>query len=349
MTLFRRKTDDDLFRDSTMTFGQHLGELRVCLFRAVMGLAIGTIIGLAIGRLVVAVIRAPLEEALTRYYEHQALKFAKEKVEELTNAGYEFADDPEKLEQFIFNSGFVLDEVWVSPQQLAQGLGQERAGQITVPTATDGATGLSRLFLWRKAADDPRTRIKTLNAQEGFMIWIKASLVVGLIISSPWVFYQIWTFVAAGLYRHERRYVHIFLPFSLVLFLSGVVLAYFVFQPVLNFLFGINAWVGIDPDPRISEWMGFVLFMPLGFGISFQLPLVMLFLERIGVFTIEAYLSYWRVAILVIFVAAMLLTPTTDPYSLTLLAGPLTVLYFFGVLLCRVMPRLRPRAADYMG
>ena len=349
MALFRRKTDDDLFRESTMTFGQHLGELRVCLFRAVMGLAIGTIAGLLIGKYVVAVIRAPLEQALTRYYENQAVKFAEEKVDELKKAGYGLAEEPAKLKQFILDSGFVLEEVFVSPQQLAQSLGQVKTSQITLPTAEDNSTGLAKLFLWRKAVDDPRTRVKSLNAQEGFMIWIKASLVVGLIFSSPWVFYQIWTFVAAGLYKHERRYVHIFLPFSLVLFFSGVVLAYFVFTPVLDFLFGINAWVGIDPDPRISEWMSFVLFMPLGFGISFQLPLVMLFLERIGVFTVRDFLSYWRVAILVIFVAAMLLTPTTDPYSLLLLAGPLTLLYFFGVLLCRVMPRLRPRAADYMG
>ena len=172
------------------------------------------------------------------------------------------------------------------------------------------------------------------------MIYIKASLVVGVLLASPWIFYHIWSFVAAGLYPRERRYVHIFLPASLGLFLSGAVLAFvFVFPPVLKFLLGFNSWQGIDPFLRIDEWVGFLLMLPLGFGIAFQLPLVMLFLERIGVFTVKAYLSSWRVAILSIFIVAMILTPSGDPYSMCLMALPLTVLYFGGVLLCRFMPR----------
>jgi sec-independent protein translocase protein TatC len=94
----------------------------------------------------------------------------------------------------------------------------------------------------------------------------------------------------------------------------------------------------IDPDPRISEWLSFVLMLPLGFGISFQLPLVMLFLERIGVFDVTGYLQKWRLAVLVIFILSAVLTPA-DPYSLLLMALPLCVLYFGGIGLCRVMPR----------
>ena len=77
--------------------------------------------------------------------------------------------------------------------------------------------------------------MQSLNSQEPFMIYMKASMVVGVILASPWIFYQIWSFVAAGLYPHERRYVHLFLPFSLGLFLAGAALAFFVvFEPVLR-------------------------------------------------------------------------------------------------------------------
>ena len=107
---------------------------------------------------------------------------------------------------------------------------------------------------------------------------------------------------------------------------------------VLAFLFTFYDWMGIDPDPRITDWLTFVLILPLGFGISFQLPLVMLFLERIGLFSIASYMSNWRIAVLVIFVIAMVLTPS-DPYSMTLMAVPLVLLYFGGVLLCKMMPR----------
>ena len=92
---------------------------------------------------------------------------------------------------------------------------------------------------------------------------------------------------------------------------------------------------------RINDWLSFVLFLPLGFGIAFQLPLVMLFMNRIGLFTIEAYLSKWRIAVMIIFVLAMLLTPA-DPISMLLLAIPLTMLYFLGILMCRFMPGYNP-------
>ena len=148
-----------------------------------------------------------------------------------------------------------------------------------------------------------------------------------------------WFFVAAGLYPHEKRHVHVFLPISLGLFLLGAATAFFfVFGPVLKFLFMFNRAMNIVPDIRVSEWWSFVLMLPLGFGISFQLPLVMLFLERIGIFDVQAYLSKWKIAVLVIFVLSMFLTPA-DPTSMLLMAAPLTVLYFAGIMMCKWLPR----------
>jgi sec-independent protein translocase protein TatC len=184
-------------------------------------------------------------------------------------------------------------------------------------------------------------KVQSLGAQEAFMIWMKAAFIVGLVISAPWVFLKIWQFVAAGLYPHEKHYIYIYLPISLILFFGGAALAFFfVFQPVLSFLFSFNKSMNIDPDPRISEWLSFVLFLPLGFGISFQLPLVMLFLQRIGIFSVEMYLAKWRIAILAIFVISMVLTPA-DPISMLLMACPLSVLYFGGLAMCKWMPRGR--------
>jgi len=94
-----------------------------------------------------------------------------------------------------------------------------------------------------------------------------------------------------------------------------------------------------DPTgTRISEWLSFVLILPLGFGIGFQLPLVMLFLERIGIFTLQDYASQWRIAVVVIFVISAILTPP-DPSSQLLMAIPLCLLYFGGMALCKFFPR----------
>ena len=190
---------------------------------------------------------------------------------------------------------------------------------------------------WQTAEVNPQS----LTATEVFMIWVKAGVITGLFIASPWVFFQLWSFVAAGLYKHEQRYVYLYLPFSLILFFGGAALSFFfVFKPVLSFLFEFNAGMGIDPQPRIGDWLSFVMFLPLGFGIAFQLPLVMLVLNRIGIFPVAAYTGKWRVAVLVIFVVSMLLTPA-DPISLLMLAAPLTLLYFLGIALCLWMPRGR--------
>jgi sec-independent protein translocase protein TatC len=191
-----------------------------------------------------------------------------------------------------------------------------------------------------------KMEVRSLNAQEAFMIWMKAGFISGIVVASPWIFWQVWQFVAAGLYPHEKNYVYMYLPFSLLLFLAGAGMAFFfVFEPVLDFLFSFNKALNIDPDPRISEWLGFVLILPLGFGISFQLPLVMLFINRLGLVSLATYLEKWRIAILAIFVISSILTPA-DPISIFLMAIPLTLLYFLGMGLCKWMPQIRNPYAE---
>lgn len=196
-------------------------------------------------------------------------------------------------------------------------------------------TDLVSIELWESADFQPQS----LTVTEPFMIWMKAGLITGLVLALPVVMYFLWCFVAEGLYPHEKKYVHIFLPISILLFIAGVTLAFFfVFEPVLGFLFSFNRQMGIAPQMRINDWLSFVMFLPLGFGVAFQLPLVMLFMNRINLFTVEAYLDKWRIAVMCIFVLSMILTPA-DPISMLLLAIPLTLLYFLGVGMCQWMPK----------
>ena len=191
------------------------------------------------------------------------------------------------------------------------------------------------LKIWRQTNYKPQS----LGVTEPFFVWLKAGLLGGLTLAAPFVFYELWSFVAAGLYPHEKKYVHIFLPVSLILFAAGVLLAFFfVFSPVLEFLFTFNSSLNISPEIRIGEWLSFAMFLPLGFGVAFQLPLVMLFANRIGLVAVETYVGKWRIAILVIFILSMFLTPA-DPISMLLLAVPLTGLYFLGIGMCVMMPR----------
>ena len=370
----RYQYDEDIFKDSTMSFGEHLEELRRCLFRALLGLMVGFLVGLAVGRYVVEFIQTPLRAALEGYYEQKALADAQRQWEELQKQNLPLPTDLDAVKELVTKEHLLPEEVYVDREELLRGLeerypqakevirkilqdaagasstsegatkknvGAEQAEETSADSTAAGSArqNLMRMFLWRRVAEDPRVQIKSFNVQEGFLIYVKASLLTGVILASPWIFYQLWIFIAAGLYPHEKRYIHVFLPISLSLFLAGVALAFFfVFPPVLDFLFSFNGWLGIDPDPRISEWLGFVLFLPLGFGIAFQLPLAMLFLERIGIFTVQSYLGSWRVSVLTIFVLSMILTPA-DPYSMFLMAIPLLFLYVLGILMCKLMPR----------
>jgi sec-independent protein translocase protein TatC len=187
----------------------------------------------------------------------------------------------------------------------------------------------------------------TLNVQEAFVTYMKVSFVAGLIIASPWVFYQLWLFIAAGLYPHERKYIYTYLPMSLVLFLGGVFFCFYAVLPtVLDFLLGFNVRTELTAQIRISEWISFAIMLPLLFGISFQLPMVMLFLSRINLFTVKQYIAQWKMAVLVIAILSMLLTPTPDPMTMILMMVPLLALYALGIGLCHwTRPKVAVEAA----
>jgi sec-independent protein translocase protein TatC len=183
--------------------------------------------------------------------------------------------------------------------------------------------------------------------QEAFVTYMKVSFVAGLIIASPWVFYQLWLFIAAGLYPHERKYIYTYLPMSLVLFLGGVFFCFYAVLPtVLDFLLGFNVRTELTAQIRISEWISFAIMLPLLFGLSFQLPMVMLFLSRINLFTVKQYIAQWKMAVLVIAILSMLLTPTPDPMTMILMMVPLLALYALGIGLCHwTRPKVAVEAA----
>jgi sec-independent protein translocase protein TatC len=219
--------------------------------------------------------------------------------------------------------------------QLAVRLNRALLAKMFTVEMKEPKLNLVPIDIWERSDIQPQS----LGVTETFMVWLKAGVLTGLTFAAPLVFYQLWTFVAAGLYPHEQKYVHLYLPISIFLFVCGVLLAFlFVFDPVLDFLFSFNRQMGIVPQMRISDWLSFVMFMPLGFGTAFQLPLVMLFLNRIGLVQVSDYVSKWRIAIMIIFVVSMFLTPQ-DPLSLLLMAIPLSMLYFVGLAMCIWMPK----------
>lgn len=166
-----------------------------------------------------------------------------------------------------------------------------------------------------------------LSPTEGFMIYIKISLFAGLILSLPVLFYQIWKFVRPGLYQKERKYTIRIVFFSTLFFLVGALFCYFLVIPYgLNFLLSF-AGDQIVPTIQIKEYLKFVTLLILVFGVVFELPLLSFFLTKLGFVTPQFLRTKRRYGIVAIFVAAAVLTPTTDIISQLLLAVPLMILY----------------------
>lgn len=177
--------------------------------------------------------------------------------------------------------------------------------------------------------------LKVLSYQEGFFAYIKLCLISAFFLSYPMVLYQAWRFVSVGLYRHERHYVKMFLPFSVVGFLLGGLFGYFVLIPLaLQFLIRILG-PGIEPIITMSQYVSLVFLLTLALGLVFQLPLVMLLLNKVGVFTAESYIQWRKFAVLGAFILAAMITPTADPFTQTGTALPVMVLYEVGILLVR--------------
>jgi sec-independent protein translocase protein TatC len=321
--------DDDFFKETRMSFGDHLEELRSRMWRAIKGLGLCLVIGfildsvgdrlgykwLGIGKPMLHIITEPVEEQVKEFYHER-----NQKVRDEVAAAQ--ADDKKNT--------MVPMRVNVPVQPLAEAfdLKPKNPDQTHVP-----------MTLEVPAADVYGATNEGEYYAEAFMVYIKVSLLCGVVIACPWIFYQMWAFIGAGLYPHEKKLVHVYLPFSIFLFMGGCLVCQFIVMPkAVEAMLSFYQWINIDPDLRLNEWLGFAIVMPLVFGVSFQTPLVMLFLNRIGIFTWQVYLAKWRYAMFVLAILAAVLTPSTDVISMLWLFVPTFGLYMVGVLICYLMP-----------
>lgn len=171
-----------------------------------------------------------------------------------------------------------------------------------------------------------------LNPTEPFNIYLKVGFIGGLFLASPLVLYQVWLFVSPGLYRHEKRWVIPFMFFSVGLFLMGGYFGYAIAYPAaLDFLIGYGAQ--FQPMITISEYTNLFLTVIIGLGIIFEMPVLIFFLALMGVVSAGFLWRNLRYAILLIFIVAAVLTPTSDIPNMIIFAAPMVALYLVSILL----------------
>ena len=307
--------------DHRMSFGEHLEDLRSRILKSIFGVALLFLVGVFFQNQLLGLVAAPHQRAMRNLE---------------ANAEH---DDARR---------------WKGPY-----------GAIRLLRDLHGLVDLDRCL--RPEPEDPEAReayrkkvaaLKAFLAQdhpggatlvatrypEAFLTGIKAAFIFALLLGAPWTIYQLWMFVATGLYPHERKYVRLCLPVSLVLFLVGALFGYYVLIPFgLYFLGGLGNPDYVTTMITLGDYFSLFMMLTFALGVVFQLPLVMIALTLIGVTTSRTYVSKRRYFILGAFVVGAILTPP-DPVTQLLMAGPILVLFELGIWGTRIIERASRKA-----
>lgn len=195
----------------------------------------------------------------------------------------------------------------------------------------------NQLLEWLARPVGGLENLEAIEVTENLGVFMQVALLGGVLLAMPVIVYQVWRFVTPGLYPHEKRYVYILAPAATALFLAGAAFAYFVMLPA-----AVPALLGFAPiptRPRPANYISFVTSLMFWVGISFEMPLFIFFLAKVGLVSPRDLLRNWRLAVFLIALLAALVTPTGDPINMGLVMIPLVVLYVLSILLARVAYR----------
>jgi len=215
---------------------------------------------------------------------------------------------------------------------------------VVVGLAISAYFGQDLIDFLKKPAEDRREgfQLQFIEPFELFVTYFRVSLLGGLVLGMPMIVYQGLRFVSPGLRPSERRWLWGTVAGATALFLTGVAFAYYVaLPPALDFLLNFGDDLA-EPNIRVGSYIDFVTRLLFWTGVAFETPLVVMYLGRFGIVRAGQLLRWWRAAIVGAFVLAAVVTPTIDPVTQSLVAGPIIALYFFGIALAAlVQPRQR--------
>jgi sec-independent protein translocase protein TatC len=198
----------------------------------------------------------------------------------------------------------------------------------------------------QKPLNDLHIALNYTHPTDPLNLYLKTALYGGIILASPFILYQVWLFIAPGMYANEKRYVVPFMAATIVLFLSGAYFGYhWVFPGALKVLIG-GFGKNFNPVLTIEDYTNFFLAVILGLGVTFELPILIFFLALFGIVDAKFLVQHIRYAILAIFIIAAIICPTPDPIGMCLFASPMLVLYMIGVGIAFLVHPARRKARE---
>ncbi|MCL5279345.1 MAG: twin-arginine translocase subunit TatC [Planctomycetes bacterium] len=300
-----------------MSLGDHLEELRARLILAILGLIVGVAVSLIFGKQILSILEWPYNRAVRDRSVKQVQADVPRREAEalgLVNAFFHtltdrLASDP--------NAPHDLDPKRVAFLQ-----------EVSAQAVKEWVRAQHEVAGYELPA------LISLAPAEAFMAYMKIAMIAGLIFTCPWVFYQLWMFVAAGLYPKERQYVYKAVPFSAALFITGALFFLFVIAYVtLRFFLLFGDTVNVASQWTLQKYVSFVTLLMLVFGLAFQTPIIVFILVRTGLVSIKTLRAYRKYVLLGLAILAAVATPSPDPLSMLALLFPLYGLYEVGIIL----------------
>lgn len=300
-----------------MSLGDHLEELRARLILAILGLVVGMAVSLIFGTQILHILEWPYNRAVANRAEKRLKTEAPQREAEAVS-----------LVDAVFKT---LTARLTSDPKAAPDLDPNRVAflhEVSVQAVKEWIQEKHSVSKYELGS------LISLAPAEAFMAYMKIALIAGLILTCPWVAYQLWMFVAAGLYATERRYVYRAVPFSAALFVIGALFFLRVIAYVtLKFFLMFGDQVNVASQWTLQKYVSFITILMLVFGLAFQTPIVVFILVRTGLVTIKTLRSYRKYVLLGLAVVAAVATPSPDPLSMLALLIPLYGLYELGIIL----------------
>jgi sec-independent protein translocase protein TatC len=343
-----KSNEDEL--GGQMSFLEHLDELRRRLIRSILFVFIAATVCWFISDRIYSFLAAPVERALAEAQRRQvpiAGQTGNETISSIASlkendtGRYVFGEETRLGTGLIPAGASVMARV-VKNAQGQLGLFTDEplySGNTVIPKGVKLPTELGSS---EPAFSGINDKLIVTTALEPFALYVKVSLYAAVCLSVPFLLWQIWAFVSPGLYPHERSYVTPFISLSSISFVLGAAFAYYVlFPPAAKYLLGLGS------DFRLllkaDDYFDFIIIVMLGMGVVFQMPAITYVLARIGLVNARLLVKIWRTSLIVILIAAAVLSPTNDIPNMLLFAAPMLVLYIVSIFVAWIFGK--PRTA----
>ncbi len=331
-----------------MSFLEHLDELRSRLIRSIVFVFLAATVAWFFSDRIYNFLAVPVERALAEAQRRQVPiqgLTGNEKIlplnslQENDTGRYIFAEET-KLGASVIPVGASVMARAAKDAQAQLGLFTDEplyAGNTIIPKGVRLPVDFKALPQEYSGITD---KLIVTSAMEPFALYVKVSLYAAFCVSVPFLLWQIWAFVSPGLYPHERAYVTPFIALSSISFVLGAMFAYkIIFPPAARYL------LGLGQDFRLllkaDDYFDFIILVMLGMGVVFQLPAITYVLARIGLVTAKFMVRIWKTALIVILIAAAVLSPTNDIPNMLLFAAPMIVLYIVSIFVAWIFSRPR--------